>query len=149
MLLASGFFDKVGNACIKISVAGAIAQTGIEFDAIIDTGFTGFLSIPTLRALPIGLILTSTTQVTLADGTTKGRYLAGGVVHILGEEQSTLTKAGLIVLEETGADVLVGMDFLRGFGLSLGVSSKHVLLFDQEWLDRNAASAGNTEKSKL
>lgn len=146
MLLASGYFDKQQNPCIKITVSGIYNQSGIEFDAIIDTGYTGFLLIPIVRALPIGLVLNSTTQVTLADGTTNGRYMAEGIVHIVGDDQARLREVGLILLEETGTDVLLGMDFLRRFKLSLGITSATVMLFDEEFLNRqNTQTQGVTE----
>jgi predicted aspartyl protease len=139
MLLASGYFDKAGNPCVKITVSGVYNQSGIEFEAIIDTGFTGFLLIPIVQALPIGLVLDSTTEVTLADGSVKGRYVGYGMVHIVGDDKARLTQGGLVMLEETGTDILVGMDFFRKFKLSMGITSQVVMLFDEEWLNNQAA----------
>ena len=75
-----------------------------------DTGFTGFLSIPMLQAFPIGLILTGTIPVTLADGSTHHKLTCLGMVQ-LGEER----QVGLEVIEPNSNLPLLGMDFLRKF----------------------------------
>jgi hypothetical protein len=81
--------------------------------AIIDTGFTGFLSMPLLQALPLSLVLAATVTVTLADGSTAPKLLVGAKVTL----PSGQTTSGLVVLEENPAcDVLMGMEFLGGQG---------------------------------
>lgn len=39
----AGYLHKSGSPAIKVRVSGALAASGKEFEAIIDTGFTGFL----------------------------------------------------------------------------------------------------------
>ena len=82
MLIIPGGFDQSGTPTIKISVYGAFKGGQTEFDAIVDTGFTGFLSMPILKAFPLGLPLYGTTPVTLADGSTIDQLTALAVEEI-------------------------------------------------------------------
>jgi predicted aspartyl protease len=99
---------------------------GVEFDAILDTGFTGFICMPLLRALPLGLMLYGTTSVELADGSTSTKLTAKGMATVEGEE-----KVGVVILEPTANDVLLGMAFLRSFEKALFVTQNLVFLVDE------------------
>jgi predicted aspartyl protease len=123
--LWTGFFDKSGSPALKIRVAGPFA-TAVEFDAILDTGFTGFICMPLLRALPLGLMLYGTTSVELADGSTSMKLTAKGIAEVEGER-----KVGVVILEPTANDILVGMAFLRTFEKALFVTQKLVFLVDE------------------
>jgi hypothetical protein len=71
---------------------------------------------PLLQAFPIGLVLVGTTQVVLADGSTAPKLTAMGALEIGGDR-----RAGVILLEPSSSDVLVGMEFLRTFRRTLSV----------------------------
>jgi predicted aspartyl protease len=60
--LWTGYFDKSGSPAIKVMIHGPFAKP-VEFDAILDTGFTGFIAMPLLKALPLGLMLYGTTPL--------------------------------------------------------------------------------------
>ncbi len=107
--LVTGSFNKLGSPIIELEASGPLGHR-VKLTALVDTGFTGFLSVPILQAFPIGLILVSTTGITLADGSTHPRLTCLGEVH-LGKE----TQMGLFIVEPTGTDVLVGMDLLKKF----------------------------------
>jgi predicted aspartyl protease len=126
----TGSFDSAGNPVIKISVYGAIEQAKREFEAILDTGFTGFLSMPLLQAFPLALILYGTTSVKLADGTSHHRLTALGTLSLGNERQ-----AGVIILEPSSTEFLLGMDFLRRFKKALVVSQRSVVLVDEDDLN--------------
>jgi predicted aspartyl protease len=82
MSALTGSFDKIGNPIVTISVRGVFTGGKKEFEAVIDTGFTGFLQMPLFEAFPLGLVLAGTTSVTLADGSASPRLMAIGTVTI-------------------------------------------------------------------
>ncbi|HEY6242590.1 MAG TPA: hypothetical protein VIX17_01510 [Pyrinomonadaceae bacterium] len=114
-----GSFNPLGSPTLKIKITGALG-TQQDFEAIIDTGFSGFLSMPTVRAFPLGLILYGTTRVILADGGVAFKYTALGSVTVEAE-----SAAGIIILEPNSTDFLVGMDFLTKFKKTLFVHEKN------------------------
>lgn len=59
----------------------------ITLNCLIDTGFTGFLSVSLVDAFPLGLILFGTTDVTLADGSTVSKITCLGAADIDGERK--------------------------------------------------------------
>lgn len=112
-----GSFDSnSGCPIITIDVSGAYDQP-FPISGIVDTGFSGFISIPLVQAFPIGLVLRGTINLTLADGSTQARLMCLGMAHFEGEEQ-----LDLITIETTGDQVLIGMQFLNRFQLELRVN---------------------------
>jgi hypothetical protein len=71
---------------------------------------------PLLKAFPLGLLLNATTTVTFGDGSTATKLTALEKVTIEG-----VWTIGVVLLEEGSTDVLIGMDFLKRFGVSLMV----------------------------
>jgi predicted aspartyl protease len=114
-----GSFDTSGCPTIKFKVSG-ITGKPTEFTALVDTGFSGFLSLPMLSAFPLGLVLSGTMNITLADGSTHVRLTCRGMVEIDGSK-----KIGLITLETGASDVLVGMEFIAKFNKQLVVCPKN------------------------
>jgi clan AA aspartic protease len=123
MSKVTGSFDSVGNPTIRITVSGSIDGAKQQFEAIIDTGFTGFLWMPLVQAIPLGLRLYGTTSLTLADGSTITNLVATGQVSISQDRLST----GVIVLQTSSSEVLVGMDFIRALGPMLVVYDKRLV----------------------
>jgi predicted aspartyl protease len=136
-----GYLDSSGTPRIKITIKGPV-HDGQEFDAVIDTGFTGFLSIPLLKAFPLGLLLHGTTSVVLADGSTQSKLTALAIIKVDNE-----SVAGVSILELGSSDVLVGMDFLRLFKRVLFVhcGQPAVTLLDQVRFDEAMAIASKNE----
>lgn len=62
------FFDERKHPKIKLSVKGR-RQSG-KLEAVLDTGFDGFLSLPITSAVTLGLELTGLVPVEYADGRT-------------------------------------------------------------------------------
>ena len=121
-----GYLDKLGHPNVKIKIWGLSEQFAQEFEAMIDTGFTGFLSMPLTAAFPLALTLFGTTSYTLADGSTSPKLLGYGAVELEGEKAQ-----GSIVLEANSNGLLLGMEFLRGLNKALVLSPKNgVVLTD-------------------
>lgn len=120
----TGSFGSSGSPELRIKISGMVGD-GVEFAAIIDTGFTGFLSMPLVAAFPLGLLLFGTMNLVLADGSTSFRLTGYGSISVEGEK-----KAGIIILEPASGEVLVGMEFLKRFGKTLVVAPGTVTLVD-------------------
>ena len=127
-----GYLDKIGHPSLKISVHGIHADLKEDFEAMIDTGFTGFLMMPIMSALPLGLTLMGTSNYTLADNSTSAKLLAIGTVTFNEEAVS-----GVIVLESNQCGLLLGMDFLRRAKKSLIVSINGVVLVDEDVVEQS------------
>lgn len=134
-----GWLDANGHPTLRIRVAGTHPTAVAETDAIIDTGFAGFLMLPIQQALPLGLALYGTGDYLLADGSMVINYLAEGTVTILpppvdGESARPSdavpeSMTGTVVL--CGESALVGMEFLRGLRRPLLLGSV-VMLVDED-----------------
>ncbi|MFQ5927024.1 MAG: hypothetical protein ACE5MH_06270 [Terriglobia bacterium] len=124
----TGYFSDAGDPVVRISISGPFRRLAKEFEVTIDTGFSGFLSIPLLQAFPLGLILTGSTSVRLADGSVQYRLTALAVVFVDDE-----TEVELVILEPRATAVLAGMQLLRVFRKKLVVSLEGgtVLLEDE------------------
>lgn len=111
-----------GNSSPRIALElyGLLGRSNppVFFDAIIDTGFTGGISIPISKALPLGLILYSTATFTLADNSKESTFLCIGAAQMEGEERPmifSLTK---------GNDILIGTEFLASFNVRFELDYK-------------------------
>src|ERR1700733_3626725 len=123
-VLIAGAFDEAGSPTIKIRVSGDRGSR--DYAATIDTGFTGFVALPLVEMVPLGLSTDpGAASVMLGDGTIIENLVARGSV-ILGSHLAV----GNILLDETSADVLIGMAFLRAFAVTLIVTDKIVALCD-------------------
>ena len=143
MAYKTGYLDDHGHPHIKIRVWGLSEQFGQEFQAMIDTGFTGFLMLPLVQALPLGLTLFGTTTYTLADGSQSPKLLAHGSIDHEGEVTS-----GLIVLEANASSgPLVGMEFLRSSKKLLVLGRNAVMLLDEMPIQEPASTPDDTDQS--
>lgn len=126
-----GFIGKSGSPCIKLTIEGTFPDSGKEFEVTVDTGFTGFISMPIMFALPLGLALYGTTSVQFGDGNTVTRFTAVGVAR-LGEE----SEGGVIILEPSTDTVLVGMEFLNAFKKTMFMHRGVLVMMDQIEVDK-------------
>ena len=147
MSLQIGYIDSEGCARIRIRISGTFPEVFFDVDALIDTGFTGFLTLPIIQALPLGLTLIGTVTSVLADGTTISSFSAKGTVRLgpdlylasLGANATAIyhmkdkigikdeTVEGAITL--TGDDVLIGMELLRSLRKSITIGRDMVSLY--------------------
>jgi clan AA aspartic protease len=83
-----------------------------EIDAIVDTGFNGFVTLPSRLVDALGLTSTASSQGFLADGSTV--LFDVYEVAVLWDGRWITVEAGSL-----DGDPLVGMDLLAGFRLCL------------------------------
>lgn len=69
---------------IEIEVRGVTGITK-KINALVDSGFNGYLQIPFIEAFPLGLVLTGVQANTLADGSTSSHLVCKGQVCVDGK----------------------------------------------------------------
>jgi predicted aspartyl protease len=142
MLPWTGSFANSGSPTLKFSLYGVHDSLAAEFEGIIDTGFTGFISMPLVQAFPLGIILFGTTSLTLADGSSQFRLTGWGNAKIADQ-----TQGGIIILEPNSNEILLGMEFVRAFTRALLVfpKTRTVVLIDE---DEAVAAINEAAKSQ-
>jgi hypothetical protein len=142
-----GYLDRNGHPRVTIHVRGTHPTEFLEVDALLDTGFAGFLMLPIGQALPLGLALYGTGDYSMADGSPITCFLAEGTIEIRPPSQSPTDTSpamppfaapfsavepervtGAIVLG--GDDALLGMEFVRALKKWLLVGSVVMLIDD-------------------
>jgi predicted aspartyl protease len=141
-MLILGSFDEYGNAIISIQVAG---DSGSKiYSAIIDTGFSGFVALPLIEMIDLGLSTQGAANVTLGDGSVISNLVSTGTVTLGAQIES-----GTILLDETSTDILVGMAFLREFKMALILTNSAVVLYDEhETVDAVARFMGTAPQGQ-
>lgn len=107
------FFNAAGQPMVEIFLESFLGS-GRAVSAMIDTGFSGFLSLPLEMAFAANLSLYGTIAVQLADGVAHQKLACIGVVALDGER-----RGGFVIVEPNSDLPLVGIDFLKKFQLML------------------------------
>jgi predicted aspartyl protease len=123
-MLTQGGFDSSGSPIVEITVAGA--STSKTYQAVIDTGFTGFVELPLFEMVELGLTTQGAANVMLGDGSIVTNLLSTADVHLGDQAQS-----GTILLADNSSGVLIGMAFLREFKKALILTNDVVLLHEE------------------
>jgi len=165
MPIQIGYLDSDGHPRLTIRVSGTHPTASAVVEAMIDTGFTGFLMLPIAEALPLGLALYGTGNYTLADGSPESNFLAQGTVAVLSPTIVPVTAAtsvtppapdpsvdaprpesvdGIIVLGGDGA--LLGMEFIRSLDKLLLVGNV-VMLVDNSMVPLAVSQMANPGRS--
>lgn len=114
------FFDLNKHPKIKLIVVGARKSSLLE--AILDTGFDGYLSLPINIAVTLGIELTAIIPVEYADGRRSQELVFSVRVDFDGKEEivpATLT---------AGAEALVGTALLANYELRVNFPRKKITL---------------------
>ena len=135
MSVWNGRFDSKGNPCISLSVSGD-SGSPLVLEAIIDTGFSGFLMMPVFQALPLGMPPVGTTIASLADGAKIPTMMVYGKVEFAGR-----SAMGPVILPNDNVLVLVGLGFLRRFELAMVISSQQIALLDEADMQKLATGS--------
>lgn len=118
--MVRGFFDNLGHPRVGISIYGC--RTRMDVEALIDTGFDGFLCLPVSSAIALGLELQGEITVELADGTLR-RELLFRVGVALGKRRVK----GVTILTQA-EDTLIGGSFLTRYALHIDYRKKTVTI---------------------
>lgn len=97
------------------------SQGSVALQAIIDTGFDGYLCLPVGVAEKLGLELTGRISTVLADGIKKEDLLFSGWVEFLGQRRT-------VEMCLTTAEPLIGTGLLASCELAIDFSSGNVRL---------------------
>lgn len=116
-----------GTPVFSISIEGVLSARR-DFEAVLDTGFTGFLSMPLMEAFPLGLVLRGAEPVVFANGAEEMRLTAYGTVTV-----GTQSRKDVILLEPDSGEVLIGIQMLKSFHLSFLIDpvTNFVQLFEE------------------
>ena len=112
-MTARGEVNARLEAVLRLRVRGP-SGTAAEVDAVIDTGYTGTLTLPTPVAESLGLERGVGGQAVLADGTSRRFDTFAAEVEWGGGWRGIEAYA-------LGSEVLIGMRFLAGHGLRVEV----------------------------
>lgn len=121
--MISGTVTPALEAVIPLAVIGSDEESQ-EVEAVIDTGFTGFLTLPNREIAALGLPLVGNQSVTLADGS---QVLLGmHLVRILWHEGR---EHEVLVLQAEGGP-LVGMELPYGNRVVMNVVDEGEVIID-------------------
>ena len=111
--MITGLVNVYREAIISLSVEGSEGQSR-EIDAVIDTGFDGFLTLPSSLIQELGLVWRRRGRAMLADGSDSLFDIYEATVIWDGRPRR-------IAVDEADCDPLVGMSLLYGYELTVQV----------------------------
>jgi predicted aspartyl protease len=124
---AKGGTIKFGHPFVNITVSGD-GKAGSKYEALIDTGYSGFVSLPVMAASLLGLRAHTTTHYNLANGEQSDAIpLAHGYACVEGDPYVK----GLIAFSGNTFPA-VGVEFLTQCGHLLLMSSKGIVLLNEK-----------------
>jgi hypothetical protein len=148
MPIQVGYIDIGGYPRITLDIWGSDAVNIIQVDALIDTGFSDFLMLPSDQAVSSGIVQSSTANYILADGSIVTNSLGNRSLAV--HDPTNPPASGLAathnpafrqpeVVDGTvvlcGDCALVGMEFIRSLNKYLVVGKELVALIDEIDLD--------------
>jgi predicted aspartyl protease len=121
-----GSLDSTYCPVIPIAVSASSGPSTFV-DAVIDTGFTGFVQLPARAARELSLTPRATSETRYADGRVDAIPLAWGRVTL-----GSAIQEGFLHIQRGSDEAIVGVEFLRLFRKTLVVSiaDEIVLLVD-------------------
>lgn len=120
--MIEGYIDEDLQSRLTVRVEGI--RKGVEIDAIIDTGFDGSLCLPVPIAIQLGLELSCSQIVELADGSLSEELLFMGKASLGSKNKGKIVDISLTESE----DALLGVDMLKEYKLNIDFRGKKVLL---------------------
>jgi predicted aspartyl protease len=126
MATLHGSLDSSHSPLVTIAVSAPSGPSHFV-DALIDTGFTGFVQLPERHARDLGLTLRAVSEAQYADGRTGTIPLAWAKVTLGPDVQE-----GFAHIQSGSGEVIVGVELLRVFRkvFVLSIADGLVLLAD-------------------
>ncbi len=121
--MITGVVNASQEAVIRLKVRGPNGQE-YELDAIIDTGFTGFLTLPAAVIASLGFPFAGYQQVILGDGSTQLVEVYTGVVEWDGQTP-------VVEIDSAETDPLMGMSLLSGYKLTIETINGGMVLIER------------------
>ena len=113
--MIEGVVNSAYEAVIPLSLRGPAGQAQ-EVEAVIDTGFTGFVTLPPSLVAELGLVFMGTSEATLADGSEVSFDAYDVTVLWEGQPRDVL-------IDEADTTPLVGMLLLDRHNLNIDVEN--------------------------
>ena len=113
--MIEGVVNSSYEAVIPLSLRGPAGQAQ-EVEAVIDTGFTGFVTLPPSLVAELGLVFMGTSEATLADGSEMSFDAYDVTVLWEGQPRDVL-------IDEAETTPLVGMLLLDRHNLNIDVEN--------------------------
>lgn len=144
MDIITGFLDSNLHPHFTIEVFGYSPQNLVKIDAMMDTGFSGFLSLPLANCFQSALILLSTATYILADGKPSNTLLCLGTVKANDDNNIARSATGAISVSFNSPTTLLGVDFLSRINgkLVLDLPNKRA------WIEIPRAKSLNLQNAK-
>ena len=101
---------------LSFEIFGVSDDLKTTLTGIIDTGFSGYLTLPFTTAFPLGLILKGEQSHTLANGRTSSHFLCLGTVSFGGNQ------AVVPIDVQPEGPILIGVQLLAKLGVTLNVN---------------------------
>ena len=109
-----GYFEK-GHVYVEIEVSGIFPETKRIIKALVDTGYSGSISLSYTHAFPLALVLTGTKAYTLADESTMSCFVCIANIYIKDKP------IAIAVDIQPEGDPLIGMSLLRKIGWDMKI----------------------------
>ena len=109
--MVTGAVNAQRDAIIRVTVLDRRGQPH-EFDALMDTGFDGSLTLPSATIALLGLAWRNRSRVTLANGKMEKCDFYTGQALWEGQSRNTL-------IEAADTDPLVGMRLMAGYRITI------------------------------
>jgi clan AA aspartic protease len=122
--MIQAYFDDLGNPKVKIAVGGSRMQ--VEVAALIDTGFNGYITLPSTIATQLGLELTSVTWVELADGSVIRNSVFSGHTTFGGQSQE------VEIMMTDSDEALIGTALLSNYKLTIDFVNRTVEITESQ-----------------
>ncbi len=113
-----GIIDGYGHCWVPVTIVGLRQEISVE--AILDTGFDGWVCLPMRLAVQLGLELCGFQTVELADGTQKEELVFSGGV-IFGDKRDKVD-----IALTSGGDTLVGLGLLANSMVTIDLVGRNL-----------------------